>query len=355
MNKKILITGGAGFIGSNLAILHKQNHPDDEIIVLDNLKRKGSELSLPRLKRSGITYIKGDVRYEKDLAKVGDIDLILECSAEPSVKAGYDNGARYLVDTNLVGTINCLEYARKNYAEMIFLSTSRVYPIIPLRELPLEEKGKRLIIPDHAKGPGWSNKGINTDFTLNGTRSLYGATKFCSEILIQEYAAMYDLNFIINRCSVISGPWQMGKVDQGFMALWIARHYFGKDLAYTGFGGKGYQVRDVLHVEDLYELIALQLENMDIHRGKVFNVGGGKEQSVSLRELTELCKQVTGNTIKIRSKPDTHPSDIPYYINDNEDVMKQTGWKPKKTIQDIVHDVLKWIDDHHLALKDIFT
>ena len=172
---------------------------------------------------------------------------------------------------------------------MVFLSTSRVYPIASLRELPLVATETRFVIPEAKAGPGWSARGIAENFPLTGSRSLYGATKLCSELIITEYVALYGLPAVINRCGVVTGPWQMGKVDQGFIVFWAAHHLFGAPLSYNGFGGAGLQVRDALHVDDLYRLIRDQVVQMPAHSGKTYNVGGGAECSVSLAELTEAC------------------------------------------------------------------
>ena len=123
--KSILITGGAGFVGSNLAVSLKKKYPALRIIVLDNLKRRGSELNIPRLKNYGIEFIHGDIRNPEDLELNFKIDLMLECSAEPSVLSGYDTNPRYIINTNLIGTVNCLELARRNKTDIIFLSTSK--------------------------------------------------------------------------------------------------------------------------------------------------------------------------------------------------------------------------------------
>ena len=144
-------------------------------------------------------------------------------------------------------------------AAVIFLSSSRVYPIARLRALPLERRGERLAVPDDASGPGWSADGITTEFPLSGFRSMYGATKLASELLLEDIARCTACRTVINRCGVIAGPWQMGKVDQGFLVLWAARHLYGGPLSYTGFGGDGLQVRDVLHVDDLCDLVRLQM------------------------------------------------------------------------------------------------
>ena len=188
---------------------------------------------------------------------------------------------------------------------------------------------------------------------MEGSRSLYGATKLCSEILIQEYVEMYDLQAVINRCGVITGPWQMGKVDQGFVTLWAARHLYGGSLQYIGFGGKGLQVRDILHIEDLFELIDLQMRSIQNYRGNVFNVGGGPEISVSLLELTEICSKISGNTINIGLQPETHPADIPYYVTNNSDVSSQTGWQPKRSVLDILNDIFSWLRENQEQLKNI--
>jgi len=351
---RVLITGGAGFVGSNLAAKLKANHPDYRIYAFDNLKRRGSELSINRLMAASVEFIHGDIRNPEDLEQVDEIDTILECSAEPSVQAGYNDGSKYLVNTNLTGTVNCLEVARKNRASMIFLSTSRVYPIAGMRSLPLQLVGERLDIPKTMSGTGWSAEGIGTDFPMQGSRSLYGATKFCSEILIQEYAAMYGMPAVVNRCGVITGPWQMGKVDQGFVTLWAARHLFGGSLQYNGFGGKGVQVRDILHIDDLFDLIDLQLSKIQNYRGEVFNVGGGREISVSLSELTQICSKLTGNYITLGVQPETHPADIPYYVTDNNAITSDTGWTPVRTVQAILIDILRWLSENENHLRPFF-
>src|SRR6516162_8590119 len=313
---RVLITGGAGFVGSHLALSFKREKPDSAVIALDNLKRKGSELALRRLAEGGVEFRHGDVRNPEDLAETGGLDLLVECSAEPSVQAGLYGGERYLINTNLVGTINCLDHARRHDAAVIFLSTSRVYPIAPLRELPLVPTETRFVIPASKTGPGWSACGITESFPLIGSRSLYGATKLCSELIIGEYVALYGLRAVINRCGVLTGPWQMGKVDQGFVVFWAARHLFGGPLSYNGFGGTGLQVRDALHVEDLYRLIRDQVVQLHAHSGKTYNVGGGAECSVSLAELTEFCVRHTGRRLSIASQPKANPVDIPYYVTD---------------------------------------
>lgn len=349
----ILVTGGAGFVGSNLALSWKRDFPDARVISLDNLKRRGSELTLPRLRAGGIEFVHGDVRNREDLESLGDCDLLLECSAEPSVQAGYDGDARYLLNTNLAGTLNCLEYSRTRSARMVFLSTSRVYPIAPVRALPLEERGTRLVIPETASGTGWSARGISEDFPLTGPRSLYGATKLASELFIEEYVATYGMQAVVNRCGVLTGPWQMGKVDQGFVTLWASQFLFGGRLGYIGFGGKGVQIRDILHVEDLHDLIKRQTADFVSHSGQVYNAGGGASNSISLCELTALCKARTGATLEMGSRPETHPADIPYYVTDNSRVTAATGWVPQRSVEQILDEVFEWLRAHRAQLEPL--
>lgn len=354
--KRILVTGGAGFVGSTLSLFLKRDRQHTDVIAFDNLHRRGSELNLPKLKDAGVVFIHGDVRNPEDLSQVGKIDLLLECSAEPSVMAGYDGGAAYLINTNLAGTVNCLDLARRHEAAFVFLSTSRVYPIEPLRNLPLVRAGNRLEIQSGARGPGWSQEGITADFPLNGgIRSLYGASKLCSELLIAEYGSTYHIRTVVNRCGVISGPWQMGKVDQGFVVHWCARHFYGGNLAYKGFGGQGLQVRDVLHVEDLYALLKCQMENLERHNGHVYNVGGGRERSFSLQELSHICRLISGKRIEVGSIPETHSSDIPYYVTDNEAVRAATGWTPSVSIEDMVEGIFEWLAANRLELEGVFA
>jgi CDP-paratose 2-epimerase len=349
---RILITGGAGFVGSNLALLFA-GALGSAVTAFDNLHRRGSELALPRLREGGVSFVHGDIRNPEDLDNLPAADLLIECSAEPSVHAGYDGSARYLVNTNLTGTFNCLEYARRHGTAIVFLSTSRVYSIPALRGLPLRVEGQRLALPAGEAGAGWSERGIDEDFPTSAPRSLYGTTKLASELLIEEYNAAFGLRTIVNRCGVITGPWQMGKVDQGFFVLWAACHLYGRPLRYTGFGGKGHQVRDVLHVADLFDLISLQTAALDQHAGRSYNVGGGVQTSVSLAELTDLCRARTASRLEPGEDPTTRPADIPYYVTDHGAVTRATGWTPKRSVEMILEEVLDWLGRHRAAVEPV--
>lgn len=350
---KYLITGGAGFVGSSLAIRLKDKYPHSKVIALDNLKRRGSELNLPRLRQYSVEFFHGDIRNKEDLAGIGGVDSIIECSAEPSVLAGYDSSSDYLINTNLLGTVNCLEFARVCKASFIMLSTSRVYPYRTINTLNFFETENRFELSDDQEAQGCSSAGFTEDFPITGVRSLYGATKLASELLIHEYADMYGLNVVVNRCGVLTGPWQFGKVDQGVVVLWAAKHFWNQELSYIGFGGQGKQVRDILHVDDLFRLIDIQLNNIEKINGEVFNVGGSREVSVSLKELTQLCQQYTGNTIPLSSVMENRPADIRIYLTDNSKVTKFTGWKPKITVENIIEEIAVWIKNNKKQLEGV--
>jgi CDP-paratose 2-epimerase len=347
---RILVTGGCGFVGSNLALCFQSRYPKAQVVSFDNLRRRGSELAIPRLKSAGVHFHHGDIRLLSDLKDAGGADLIVECSAEPSVHAGYGESPAYLIQTNLMGTMNALELARLHKSTFLFLSSSRVYPIAPISSLPFEEEGHRFSISAEKSGTGWSSEGISVDFPLKGARSLYGATKLASELLIEEYSEMYSIPAIVNRCGVLAGPWQMGKVDQGFVSLWAARHFFGGKLRYMGFGGSGKQVRDILHVKDLFELLVKQIEQGT--KELVYNVGGGKDVSLSLLEATKLCTE-RSQPIPIGSEPETRPADIPWFVTDSAEAREEFCWSPRYTPAAIFDDLFQWLESNQQVLKPL--
>ena len=348
--RRVLITGGAGFIGASLAVGLAQRHPAWELIALDNLRRRGSELNLPRLADAGVRFVHGDVREPADLAGIGGIDALVECSAEPSVLAGVDGSPDYVLQTNLLGAYNCLELARRCGAQLVFLSTSRVYPVAALQAVAVLELQTRLALAEDQPFEGVSQAGIAEAFPLEGARTLYGTSKLSAELLIAEYAAAYGLSAVVDRCGVITGPWQMGKVDQGVFTYWMLAHHFGRPLSYIGFGGMGKQVRDLLHVEDLLELIDEQLCAPERWAGATVNVGGGPACSLSLHETTELCREITGRAVEVRPSTEERPGDVPIYISDCARLFNMTSWRPSRGPREILGDIQAWIVEHEDAL-----
>jgi CDP-paratose 2-epimerase len=352
---KLLITGGAGFVGTSLALAFKRESPQASIVAFDNLRRRGSELNIGILRRHGIDFVHGDVRARSDLESLaGSFDWLIDAAAEPSVLAGVGGSPAYVIETNLGGTANCLEFCRGRVGNMIFLSTSRVYSLAPLHEIRLREGESRFEIEEEQQLPGISQRGISEEFPTHLPRSFYGASKLASELLIQEYAAHAGVGAIINRCGTIAGPGQFGKVDQGVFTLWVAHHYFRKPLSYMGYGGGGKQVRDLLHPQDLYELLQRQMNGIEQFSGSTFNVGGGLDGSASLGEYTALCREATGNEIRPSARPETGEVDIPLYVSDNDKVSQAFGWVPRRGAREIVGDVADWIKRNEEALRPIF-
>ena len=353
---KILITGGCGFVGSNLALLFKQYYTNVEVYCLDNLSRRGSEVNLQKILAAGGQFVHGDVRVKSDFYRIPSVDIVIDAAAEPSVLAGKVPGElENLIDTNLNGTLNTLHFAKKHQAAIIFLSTSRVYPYDTLAEANLIATPKRFNLSNVQVSPGLSERGVAENYPLEGLRSLYGATKLASEYFIQEFAHNFGLPAVINRCGVLSGPYQMGKIDQGVIVLWMAKHFWKGQLSYIGYGGFGQQARDVLHIRDLFHLVQWQITNLDLHKGQIFNVGGGLGNTISLAELTDLCSKITGNVIEIGSNFENRPGDLPIFITDNKKITGFSGWSPKIRMPDLLEEVYEWFLTDESSLKTILA
>jgi CDP-paratose 2-epimerase len=348
---RLLVTGGAGFVGASLAIALAERHPDWELLALDNLHRRGSELNLPRLDRAGVEFIEGDVRDPAALDRLPPLDAILECSAEPSILAGRAD-TDYSLQTNLVGAYNCLELARRDGAAFIFLSTSRVYPVAALNSVSYIETDTRFELGEEQALPGVSPEGISEQFPLEGARTLYGATKLGAELLIAEYAEDFGLATVINRCGVIAGPWQMGRVDQGVFAWWVLCHELGRPLSYIGYGGKGKQVRDLLDVGDLTALVDEQLGTPERWAGTTVNVGGGVERSLSLQEATAICRQLTGREVEIDAEAEGRPGDVPIYVSDCARLFLISDWRPRRSVRETLVGIHEWVRQDPELLAD---
>ncbi len=357
MYECMLVTGGAGFVGSTLAITLKQRFPDARVLVLDNLHRRGSELNLARLARAGVRFVHGDIRSPEDLLALlpEAPGLLIECSAEPSAQAGYGESPEYLIRTNLLGCFHCLELARRARSDCIFISTSRVYPFAVLNHMRFIEEETRFSLAPEQRVPGASPAGISEVFPLAGARSLYGMTKLAAELMVEEYADAYGLRYIINRCGLLTGPWQMAKSDQGVMALWMSAHYFHRGLSYIGFQGTGKQVRDVLHIDDFCDLLVDQIQHFSLYSGQRYNVGGGLVNSLSLRETTRLCEEITGNRIAISSSAETRPADVRIYISDHRLISSVNGWWPRWDVRRTLIDIFNWLRAEEMQLWSLFV
>jgi CDP-paratose 2-epimerase len=350
----VLVTGGAGFVGAHLAVRLAESGA--RVIALDNLRRRGSELNLGRLREARVTFVHGDVRIPSDLMSLGSrVDWLIDCAAEPSVMSGHGDDGRYVVETNLVGSLNCLELARRDAARVVFLSTSRVYSTARLNALRVTETETRFVLADAQDVPGASGAGIAETFPTDGARTLYGASKLGSELLLTEYGDIHGVEFVVNRLGVIAGPGQMGKVEQGVFSLFMARHVFGGSIRLIGWGGSGKQVRDVLHVEDVWDLVALQMTRWSDSRGRTFNAGGGAAVSLSLQETLALCEELTGVTAEVHRDASTRHGDVRVYLTDHAALTAALGWRPRRDAPTVLRDLRDWMEGDRDRLRTLFA
>ena len=338
---KVLITGICGFAGYQIATQWLRSDSTVEIVGMDNLIRSGSETNRASLRKMGIRFFHGDIRNASDFEALPKVDWVIDCAANPSVLAGLDgkSSSRQLMEHNLAGTIEILEFCRRSKAGLILLSTSRVYSVEPLASLPVKVSGKRFVLDDTVSSvPGITVRGIGEEFPALPPQSLYGASKRAAEILALEYGNAFDFPVWINRCGVMAGAGQFGKIDQGIVSFWIHSHRTKQLLHYIGFGGNGYQVRDFFHPNDLIPLFAKQTSCTDKSVSRIVNLGGGETNSLSLAELTEWCDNRFGKH-EVMASPEIRPFDIPWVVMDASEAERRWGWKPETTRDTILEEI----------------
>jgi CDP-paratose 2-epimerase len=339
---KILITGACGFVGSTLARALAESGPGVELIGVDNFIRPGSESNRTELKRLGMKLFHADLRAASDLETLPAVDWVIDAAANPSVLAGVDGrtSSRQLVEHNLSGTINILEFCKQHRAGFVLLSTSRVYSIAPLASLPVEVHADAFrLSPLAPRLPGISPAGIDETFATTAPVSLYGATKLASEALALEYGETFGLPVFINRCGVLAGAGQFGRADQGIFAFWLNSHLRRQPLKYIGFGGHGHQVRDCLHPRDLLPLLAQQFSAPRLSaEDRIVNVSGGAASAFSLRQLTAWCDARFGaHTVGADSTP--RPFDLPWVVLDHAKATRLWRWQPATTTAAILDEI----------------
>ena len=338
---KIIVTGGCGFIGSNICIFLKNLSFD--VISVDNLSKTYSKLNHKRLNNLNIKNYNFDISNKNKFVKLSfKSDIIIDCCADPAVESSrkdiYSN-----INNNLITTYNVLEKAKKDNSKLIFLSTSRIYPI--------KDSYKKLSFFYKKKKKDLFNEESNT----NGPKTIYGFSKLSSEMLIKEYNYAFKIDYLINRCGLITGPWQFGKVEQGLVSLWLWKH-LNKDnnLYYKGYNGSGNQIRDILFIKDLCELVYLQIKKFKKIKNQTFCVGGGIKNSVNLNQLTKICEEITKNKLKIKYDLDTSIYDIPFYITSLDKVEKYYDWLPKTDLKIGIYGILEWMKKNHTLIKPHF-
>jgi CDP-paratose 2-epimerase len=340
---KILITGICGFVGSTLARTLAQSGGSHTLIGFDNFIRPGSESNRADLKALGVKLYHGDLRFPSDLEAIPAVDFVIDAAANPSVLAGVDGktSSRQLIEHNLIGTVNMLEFCKQHRAGFILLSTSRVYSIAPLASLPVTtvDQAFRPSPLDSSLPPGLTAAGLDETFATGAPISLYGATKLASEALALEYGETFNLPVFINRCGVLAGAGQFGRADQGIFAYWLNSYLRRRPLKYIGFGGHGHQVRDCLHPRDLVPLLLKQMSAGPIPvADRLINCSGGAVSARSLRQLSDWCANKFGpHSVAADTTP--RAFDIPWIILDSAKATRVWGWQPQTSTDAILEEI----------------
>lgn len=337
---KILITGICGFVGATLATELIKHRSGLEIVGLDNLSRPGSELNRQFLVKQGVRLFHGDIRNPSDLESLPAVDWLIDAAANPSVLAGVSGqtSSRQLIEHNLIGTVNLLEFCKRVKCGFLMLSTSRVYSLPRLAGLKMQSEAGGFVPQfNDLKEPGLTTGGVTEEFSTEPPLSLYGTSKRASEILVLEYAAAFDFPAHINRCGVLAGAGQFGKADQGIFSFWIHSYCHKKPLKYIGFGGTGLQVRDCLHPRDLVSLLLKQMDSSGKNNG-VLNVSGGRDHGMSLLQLTGWCAHRFGPH-QVKGEDLNRPYDVPWLILNSERAGKTWDWRPVTSLEEILTEI----------------
>jgi len=350
---KILITGICGFVGSTLTRALLASASDLQITGVDNFIRPGSELNRSELRRLGVKIVHADVRSATDLATLPGADYVIDAAANPSVLAGVDGqtSSRQLLEHNLWGTVNILEYCKLHRAGLILLSTSRVYSVPPLAALPVEVHQRAFRpVPGATYPTGLTAAGVSETFATTPPISLYGSSKLASEAIALEYAETFNFPVWINRCGVLAGAGQFGKPDQGIFAYWLNAHLRRRPLKYIGFDGGGHQVRDCLHPRDLVPVLLAQMQSPGRDRPRIANLSGGAANSMSLAQLTDWCDARFGRHA-VTSEAQPRPFDIPWMVLDATLAEKTWQWAPQMALPQVLEEIARHAEQNPAWLE----
>lgn len=351
---RILITGAAGFVGSKIVEYLRSADESVELYGIDNLSRKGSETNIKNLTHYNCTFIRGDIGNRNDVEALPPVDWIIDCAANPSVLAGLDGSTLDLINNNLTSTFYLLEKCKREQAGFIMLSTSRVYSINELNSMPFECNDSSFQIPILNEYPnGFSLKGVNENFSTAAPISLYGATKLSSEIMALEYHHSFGFPVWINRCGVIAGPGQFGKIDQGIFSYWTYQYLLNNPLSFIGFEGAGFQARDMIHPYDVFSMVHNQIFKPVADSPKILNLGGGINNTMSLFQLDQFCKKNIDENKVINKIIKGRNFDIPFYATDTTIAEKYWDWKITISSDEIIDQILFYAQNNLEHIRSI--
>lgn len=340
---RVVITGGAGFIGSNAASYYLGKK--DEVIVFDNLSRKNTDKNLSWLKSLGgkFTFIKGDLRKPADVSKLigflAQADAVLHLAAQVAVTTSVVN-PREDFEINALGTFNILEAMRasNSRAKFIYSSTNKVYG--GMEDVRVAEKKSRYA---YANLPYGASEERPLDF-----HSPYGCSKGAADQYVHDYGRIYGLDTVVMRQSCIYGPRQFGVEDQGWVAWFIIATALGKKLAIYG---DGKQVRDLLYVDDLIRAYDMAILAGEKTRGGMYNIGGGPDNTLSVwSEFGPLLEKLFNKKLPVTYQ-DWRPGDQKIFVADIRKAKKIFGWEPSVSVREGVGRLYDWI----IANKTLFS
>ncbi len=276
------------------------------------------------------------MRFDYDLEKAGPVDGIIHTAANPGIKWSMLM-PRFDFDTNASGTLNILEFARRlGGVPVIYCSTNKVYDGEKINAIPIKQIEARYTYDD----PRYKY-GIPPDFPVDGgDHSCYGVSKLAGDIYSQEYARNMGVPTVVNRMSCLAGRWQMGVEEQGWVAWFVFAAISGKTI---NIYGNGKQVRDILDADDLARLLELQLAEINVHKGKVYNVGGGNRNTLSLLECVNYLNKKLNINIPLKFHP-WRVADHRVYVSDISKL--ESFWKPKTTPYQVLDKIYQWAIEH---------
>jgi len=337
---KILITGGAGFLGSNIVLkaLERGHTP----VVMDNFVRKGSDNNAKILsEKHGVQIVHGETRIEDDWKQFKDIDAIVHLAGQPGIPKSMEN-PRLDFSVNAGGTLNALEHARSlGNIPVVYASTNKIYSDA-INGIPLVETETRYDL-SNLSGLGYSQKGISEDFPMDSSgehpHSPYGVSKATGDLLCQEWYHAFGVPTVVFRMSCIYGLFQNGVSEQGWTDFFIRQRILGDNKLI--FYGNGKQVRDCLFGDDAADAYITALEKINIAKGKVFNLGGGKFNT-SLIEWVNIMNEYDEEKGKMEiSYADWRLADHRLYISDTTKIEKILGWKATTDIRSGIERIVQ--------------